>query len=82
VGFLNPILYANPEIFNDITDGNNLVCNGAPAFYCTKGWDPVTGLGTPNLWEDAGGIYGVTVTGRSGDLNKLCILLSLEYLDY
>ncbi|EIN06456.1 family S53 protease [Punctularia strigosozonata HHB-11173 SS5] len=47
LGFLNPWLYANPQAFNDITTGNNPGCdtNGFPA---AAGWDPVTGLGTPN----------------------------------
>ncbi|CAK4006177.1 related to Tripeptidyl-peptidase sed1 [Lecanosticta acicola] len=47
VGFLNPTLYAHPEIFHDITVGNNSGC-GTPGFYAAPGWDPVTGLGTPN----------------------------------
>ncbi|KAJ9220584.1 hypothetical protein DTO271D3_4637 [Paecilomyces variotii] len=47
VGFVNPILYAHPEVFNDITVGNNSGC-GTPGFYAAEGWDPVTGLGTPN----------------------------------
>lgn len=47
VGFVNPTLYANPSNFNDITVGNNSGCN-TPGFYAVKGWDPVTGLGTPN----------------------------------
>jgi len=47
VGFVNPTLYANPGAFNDITVGNNSGC-GTPGFYAAPGWDPVTGLGTPN----------------------------------
>ncbi|KAI5306817.1 hypothetical protein KEM56_006974 [Ascosphaera pollenicola] len=47
VGFVNPILYANPDAFNDVTVGNNSGC-GTPGFEAAKGWDPVTGLGTPN----------------------------------
>ncbi|TVY41776.1 Aorsin [Lachnellula subtilissima] len=47
VGFLNPTLYANPQVLNDITTGGNRGC-GTPGFNSTKGWDPVTGLGTPN----------------------------------
>lgn len=46
VGFVNPILYAHPEVFHDITVGNNSGC-GTPGFYAAPGWDPVTGLGTP-----------------------------------
>ena len=46
LGFLNPWLYAYPEMFTDITEGSNPYgkCAG---FTATKGWDPVTGLGTP-----------------------------------
>ena len=40
-GFVNPVLYANPAAFTDITQGNN---NG---FKAGPGWDPVTGLGSP-----------------------------------
>ena len=47
VGFINPTLYANPDMFNDITEGYNLGCNAAVGFTATEGWDPVTGLGTP-----------------------------------
>jgi tripeptidyl-peptidase-1 len=47
VGFINPALYANPTIMNDITSGGNPGC-GTPGFEAVEGWDPVTGLGTPN----------------------------------
>jgi tripeptidyl-peptidase-1 len=47
VGFINPTLYAHPEIFTDITTGSNQGCGFTPAFRAAKGWDPVTGLGTP-----------------------------------
>ncbi|KAL9115804.1 MAG: hypothetical protein Q9227_000172 [Pyrenula ochraceoflavens] len=47
IGFLNPTLYQNPDAFNDITIGNNPGC-GTGGFNATPGWDPVTGLGTPN----------------------------------
>jgi len=42
LGFLNPALYAHPEAFHDITVGNN------GAYAAGPGWDPCTGLGTPN----------------------------------
>jgi len=49
LGFLNPLLYSTlSTAFNDITVGNNTGC-GTPGFNATKGWDPVTGLGTPNF---------------------------------
>jgi tripeptidyl-peptidase-1 len=46
LGFLNPWLYAHPEMFTDITEGSNPYekCDG---FYAAAGWDPVTGMGTP-----------------------------------
>ena len=47
IGFVNPFLYANPETLNDITAGYNPGC-GTNGFEAVKGWDPVTGLGTPN----------------------------------
>ncbi|KAJ7631781.1 peptidase S8/S53 domain-containing protein, partial [Mycena rosella] len=49
LGFLNPRMYANPGAFNDITSENrsNPGC-GTDGFPAAKGWDPVTGLGTPN----------------------------------
>ncbi|MCJ1311870.1 hypothetical protein MMC25_005543 [Agyrium rufum] len=47
IGFINPALYANPTVLNDITNGTNPNCdsNGFPA---VTGWDPSSGLGTPN----------------------------------
>lgn len=48
VGFLNPTFYKNPGAFNDITIGSNPGC-GTGGFNATPGWDPVTGLGTPNF---------------------------------
>lgn len=47
VGFINPTIYANPSAFNDITTGGNQGC-GTAGFTAVTGWDPVTGLGTPN----------------------------------
>jgi tripeptidyl-peptidase I len=48
VGFLNPTFYKNLGAFNDITIGNNPGC-GTGGFNAFPGWDPVTGLGTPNF---------------------------------
>jgi len=47
VGFVNPVLYKHPDAFNDITSGANPGC-GTQGFPASKGWDAVTGLGTPN----------------------------------
>ena len=48
LGFLNPFLYSTgASALNDITTGSNPGCN-TNGFPATVGWDPVTGLGTPN----------------------------------
>ncbi|KAJ5787152.1 Peptidase S8/S53 subtilisin/kexin/sedolisin [Penicillium paradoxum] len=47
IGFVNPVLYAHPEVLNDITNGTSAGCN-SDGFSAIPGWDPVTGLGTPN----------------------------------
>ncbi|KAJ6280206.1 peptidase S8/S53 domain-containing protein [Bipolaris maydis] len=46
VGFINPVLYANPQMFNDIKEGHNPGCNTS-GFAAAPGWDPLTGMGTP-----------------------------------
>lgn len=49
LGFLNPWLYANATAgLNDITSGTNPGCL-TDGFTAQKGWDPVTGLGTPDF---------------------------------
>jgi kumamolisin len=47
LGFLNPSLYKliGTPAFRDITSGSN------GAFHCGKGYDQVTGLGSPNVTE-------------------------------
>jgi len=56
LGFLNPLLYqasaANPNIFNDIQEGDNRCNRGYCCIYgfpASKGWDPVSGLGSPKF---------------------------------
>ncbi|KAJ6451496.1 tripeptidyl peptidase A [Mycena vitilis] len=49
LGFLNPLLYKRgSQALNDVVSGNNPGC-GLPGFNATQGWDPVTGLGTPDF---------------------------------
>ncbi|KAJ7259142.1 subtilisin-like protein [Mycena haematopus] len=50
VGFINPALYS-PALrgaFNDVTVGSNPGCQ-TQGFPAAPGWDPVSGLGTPNF---------------------------------
>ena len=58
LGFVNPVLYQmwtdNKQTFHDITGGNNWCtetqcCNSSFGYESAVGWDPVTGLGTPNF---------------------------------
>lgn len=55
LGLINPALYAigaNPSRyahdFYDVTTGNNQADPDVPGYPATTGWDPVTGLGTPD----------------------------------
>jgi subtilase family serine protease len=55
LGLINPGLYrigADParyaNDFYDVTTGNNQTDPNIPGYPATTGWDPVTGLGTPN----------------------------------
>jgi tripeptidyl-peptidase-1 len=49
LGWLNPWLYSTASTaLNDITSGTNPGCS-TNGFSAKAGWDPVTGLGTPNF---------------------------------
>ena len=56
LGLINPGLYkigADPSRyaagFYDVTTGNNTADPTVPGYPATTGWDPITGLGTPNV---------------------------------
>jgi hypothetical protein len=65
LGPANPFLYhlaaTNPSCFHDVTQGDNKCpfgalwqgnscnCSSCQGFEAAPGWDPVTGLGTPNV---------------------------------
>ena len=54
VGFIHPIIYAHPEIFRDITQGDNITTLSKKGFTAQVGWDACTGLGVPdgNKWAE------------------------------
>ncbi|KAK2780586.1 Tripeptidyl-peptidase sed2 [Emmonsiellopsis sp. PD_33] len=62
LGFLNPWIYSNEGAFTDIVNGGSTGCTGKDQYSglptpfipyaswnATKGWDPVTGVGTPDF---------------------------------
>ena len=49
LGYLNPLLYAHSDAFVDVVKGDNDDKKIGYGWYCAKGWDPATGLGTPNF---------------------------------
>jgi kumamolisin len=51
-GFVNAALYQNPSAFHDIVSGNN------GAFSAGPGWDPTTGLGSPDGAKILGALEG------------------------
>ena len=53
MGFANPLLYSDPTLFWDVTQGSNSI-NGSGLYKAAVGYDPATGLGSPKA-------------GRAGD---------------
>jgi tripeptidyl-peptidase-1 len=48
LGFLNPLIYKHSEQWNDISSGASTGCDLGDGWPAAKGWDAVTGVGTPN----------------------------------
>ncbi len=48
LGFLNQLLYANPDALHDISKGSGYGCDAGaePGWPAVPGWDAVTGRGT------------------------------------
>ena len=64
VGFLNPLLYAqvaSARALNDVISGHNDVTGQIGGYAARAGWDPCTGLGSPN-----GAAIEAALTGTAG----------------
>ncbi|KAH9077774.1 subtilisin-like protein [Lactarius deliciosus] len=69
LGFLNIRLYDDGFAgLNDITSGSNPGC-GTDGFSAVPGWDPVTGLGTPDF-EKLQNIFMIPLGGGAGQRNQ------------
>ena len=83
LGNINPSLYALAPVtgvFHDITTGNNIVvpcagqrgCTASPIGYnATVGYDRVTGLGTPDVYNLVTAWHGGSLTSRESVAMKL-----------
>ena len=49
LGFLNPFLYAHADALQDVTSGCNNNGYKYGGFTAVKGFDPASGLGTPDF---------------------------------
>lgn len=56
-GYLQPQIYPHPQVFRDITEGNN------GDFFASNGWDACTGLGSPDGQQLANLFAGKTGGG-------------------
>ena len=45
IGFINPYLYKNPDLFREITKGNNITSRPQRGYHAKPGWNACTGLG-------------------------------------
>lgn len=49
---MNPLIYkrlSKDHAFNDVMKGNAVGCNHHPGYYAERGWDAVSGFGTPRF---------------------------------
>ena len=70
LGFLNPMLYSTgAAALNDVTKGSNPGC-GTQGFPAAAGWDPVTGLGTPNFTKLLAALTGSAASNAGTSSNS------------
>ncbi len=70
MGFANPLLYSDPSMFWDITQGANSI-NGSGLYQAAAGYDPATGLGSPMADALANALPGFTPVAVSPDATNL-----------
>ena len=58
IGYLNPQIYRKGGLFHDITEGNNDMTGQVGGYKAASGWDPCTGLGSPDGVAILGGLQG------------------------
>ncbi|KAK2744003.1 polynucleotide 3'-phosphatase [Myotisia sp. PD_48] len=91
LGYLNPFLYGTGKAgFTDIVHGGSQGCKGKDggpivpygSWNATKGWDPVTGLGTPNFENLAEIPYIMSAEELQSLIRELHTCLDNRQLDH
>ena len=72
MGFANPLLYSDPSMFSDITQGSNSI-NGSGLYKAAVGYDPATGLGSPKADALAAALATFTPAALSPDATNLVV---------
>merc|ERR1712045_716346 len=67
LGFLNPLIYQNPDAFQDVEHGTNAPEGEKYGFKAVKGWDAATGLGTPDYEKLAAAV------AMPGDVTEIVV---------
>jgi hypothetical protein len=75
-GFANPLLYSDSGMFWDITSGANSI-NGSGLYEAAGGYDPATGLGSPDATTLAAHLAGFSATAVSQDATQLQVIAPL-----
>jgi hypothetical protein len=72
MGFANPLLYSDPTLLSDITQGSNSI-NGSGLYKARVGYDPATGLGSPKADALAAALATFTPAAIDPDATNLVV---------